>query len=61
MLRHITKTYFYMHEVGQLFIQIEFWILLDIRDSVSLYETLVQFWMEDLIAKGKQLSSQQKS
>lgn len=44
-----------MHEVGQLFIQIQFWILLAIRDSVYLYETLVQFWMEDLIAKGKQL------
>lgn len=44
-----------MHGVIQLFIQYEFWTLLDIRDSVYLYQTLVQFWMADFTAKGKQL------
>lgn len=44
-----------MHGVVQLFIQYEFWILLAIRDSVYLYQTLVQFRMADFTAKGKQL------
>lgn len=44
-----------MHEVGQLLIQTKFWILRDIRDPVYLYQTLVQFWMQNFIAKEKKL------
>lgn len=44
-----------MHEAGQLLIQIKFWILLDMRDPSYLYQILVQLWLGDFIAKGKQL------